>query len=168
MSWSDYCQNGITYMAIGAGIGGFIGVINVARNSFFVTDVSNDEFDAYPNIKLDSHVSNTLSQFKAYKPLAPTEYKLLLENLNALIGLQVAVNQNNIQLQYAFQSTNYVTKIQQALFAMKHKLRNTSVPSFDTDEALLRQMAEDHSFNITQAVNQYMLNNTQPHATNIK
>jgi hypothetical protein len=50
MSWNAYFQNGITYMAIGAGIGGFIGVINVARNSL-LTEVSTNEFDAYPNIK---------------------------------------------------------------------------------------------------------------------
>jgi hypothetical protein len=92
--------------------------------------------------------------------MAPKEYESLLDNLNSLIGLQVAINQNNIQIHFAFRSTNYVTKIQQALFAMKYKLRNTSVPSFDTDQALLRQMAEDYSFNITQSVNQYMRNNT--------
>ena len=40
---------------------------------------------------------------------------------------------------------------------MKTKTRNVSVPSWDVDDASVRQIADDYLFNISQDVNQYML-----------
>jgi hypothetical protein len=158
MSLSEYVSSGLTYTLIGAGIGGFIGIANTARKVYFPSKVQNaDAFNAYSNIKLDSIAMEALDRLKSYKNLAPREYTSILENLNSLIGIQVAINEGNIQLNYSMRATGYVTKLQATLYAMKNKTRNVSVPSWDADEASIRQIADDYLYNISQDVNQYML-----------
>ena len=158
MSLSDFVSNGLTYTLIGAGIGGLIGIANTARKVYMPDVMPNsDDFNAYPNIKFDSVALEALLRFKTYRNLAPREFDMILENINALIGIQIAINQNNIQLNYTLRATGYVTKIQSALNAMKTKTRNVSVPSWDVDDASVRQIADDYLFNISQDVNQYML-----------
>lgn len=158
MSLSDFVSNGLTFSLIGAGIGGLIGIANAARKSYFPDVVPNSEdFNAYPNIKLDPVALEALLRFKTYRNLAPREFDTILENMNALIGIQIAINQNNIQLNYTLRATGYVTKIQSTLNIMKTKTRNVSVPSWDVDDASVRQIADDYLFNISQDVNQYML-----------
>ena len=160
MSLSEYVSSGLTYTLIGAGIGGFFGIANAARKVYFPSKLQNaDAFNAYSNIKLDSIAMEALDRLKSYKNLAPREYTSILENLNSLIGIQVAINEGNIQLNYSMRATGYVTKLQAALHAMKNKTRNVSVPSWDADEASIRQIADDYLYNISQDVNQYMLYN---------
>ena len=162
MSLSEYVSSGLTYTLIGAGIGGLIGIANTARKIYLPMDTPpTDDFNAYSNIMLDSVAIEALTRLKTYRNLAPLEFTTILENLNSLIGIQVAINQNNIQLNYSMRATGYVTKIQSTLNAIKNKTRNVSVPSWDADEASIRQIADDYLFNISQDVNQYMLYSRQ-------
>jgi hypothetical protein len=65
MSLSDFVSNGLTFSLIGAEIGGLIGIDNAARKSFIPDVMSNsDDFNAYPNIKLDSDALMALMRFK--------------------------------------------------------------------------------------------------------
>jgi hypothetical protein len=65
MSLSDFVSNGLTFSLIGAEIGGLIGIANAARKSFIPDVMSNsDDFNAYPNIKLDSDALMALMRFK--------------------------------------------------------------------------------------------------------
>ena len=163
----DYVKGGLTFALVGAGIGGTIGLLNVAKNKLMPDNASktdhSHEYAAYPNILLDSVVIEALSRFGTYKNMIVPEFNTILSNLNKLIGLQVEINKGNIKSQYPFQATTYVTQIQTALNVAKTKVRNVSVPHWDVDETSIRQIADDYLYNISQDVNQFMLSSRTTH-----
>lgn len=165
---SEYIQNGLMYALIGAGVGGTIGLLKVAKDKLMPSpesssaNNSSQEYANYPNILLDPVTLEALSRFQtSYKHLIPREFQIIVENLNKLIGIQVSINSGKIESYYPFRATTYVTQIQTALNSSKYKIRNVSVPHWDSDDATIRQIADDYLYNISQDVNQHMLSTRQ-------
>lgn len=161
-SSSTFMQNGLTYALVGGAIGGAIGLLKATKDRympqvFTPPSATNADYHKYPNILLDPVVVEALSRFQTYKHLCPQEYETILENLNGLIGMQVAINSGKIESYYAYRATSYATNIKLALNRAKTRARNVSVPHWDVDEASILQLSDDYLYNITQDVNQHML-----------
>lgn len=155
MSTVIYLKESLLYAGVGMLIGGGIGVFKAYRKTHPPEPIHSDA--KYSGIMLDPVTTEAVNQFKIYQSLIPQEYDIIVDNLNKLIELQVAINSSKIEVRYPHQATTYVTNIQRALNASKSKVRNTSVPHWDTDEQTIRQIADDYLYNITQDVNNYLV-----------
>ena len=155
-----YLKEGLFYATIGGVLGGVIGMFtaysktHASSNQLNGTSLKNEK---YPHINLDPHILEILNYFKTYEKLIPKEYDTILENLNKLVELQVLINSGKIEARFPYRATTYVTNIQTALNNSKNKIRNTSVPHWETDEQNILQIADDYLFNITQDVNEHLM-----------
>jgi hypothetical protein len=155
---STYIKEGLFYAGIGMLFGGGIGIFKAYRKNSQSNDTSQESsLSKYKGIMLDSVTTEAINQFKIYESLIPEEYDVIVDNLNKLIELQITINSGKIEARYPYQATAYVTNIQKALNSSKSKIRNTSVPHWDTDEQTIRQIADDYLFNITQDVNEHLV-----------
>ena len=156
---ATYIKEGFFYAGIGMLIGGGVGIFKAYRKNHQqpVNISSNSTLTKYQSILLDPNTTEVINHFKIYESLIPEEYDTIVHNLNKLIELQVTINGGRIEARYPYQATTYVSNIQKALNTSKSKVRNTSVPHWDTDEQTIRQIADDYLFNITQDVNEYLV-----------
>lgn len=165
---SEYLRSGLSYGLVGAALGGMVGVASVLfstltsastqqNSSTASSSASTPDLSRYTNLSLDSVLMEALQRFRTYETLIPREFVTVVDNLNKLVGIQVAINQGQIESYYPFRATTYVTNVQTALNAAQQRVRNVSVPHWESDTATLRQVADDYLYNITQDVNQHML-----------
>jgi hypothetical protein len=153
-------SNGIYYALIGTGIGAIFGIGKTYSEHLFTPVIDHNNMNsiaAYKNLSLDSVAVRIINRFQLYQNLIPQEYESILSNLDKLIGIQVTVNQGQVEAYFPYRATALVTEIQSALNQGRKKTLSISVPHWDADEKAIRDLADDYLFNINHDVNSFML-----------
>jgi hypothetical protein len=158
---TSYLSEGLYYAGIGMVVGGCWGVLKAYKNIHWNRKSNENDrnqiFYQYKYVLMDNEVVEAFHKFKMYQHIIPNEFESILQNFDKLIELQVRINDQNVEARYPYQATTYVTRIHSILNKCKSKVQNISVPHWDTDEGLLKQIADDYLYNITQDVNQYLI-----------
>lgn len=144
----------LSYMAIGAGLGGAYGVWkSYSGNGQELVDSDSQ----YPNIKYDEFAQDAVNKLRTYQRYDPESFDNILFNIDRMIGLQISVNEEKINASFPHKATRYYMNIDRELKNLKYATRNTSVPGFQTDSDTLLQMMDDYRNNITLDTNTYLL-----------
>jgi hypothetical protein len=159
-----YLKNGLLCAVIGAGIGGIIGIAKSIKETKIdpnkppqeTTSVSSFETQ-YPNLALDPASLEAVNRLKTYQAHIANEIRIVVQNLDQLIYLQILVNSGRIEPHLSYRAITYSTNISTALAVAKTKLRNVSAPHLETDIEMIENISQTYVYNIGKEVDQHLL-----------